>query len=48
LDRSNLITLCERDHFLFGHLLDWKARNPMVEKDATTWKKKIKSREYPK
>lgn len=40
LDRSNLITLCEKGpgstncHCLIGHCGDWKAFNPAVEGDA--------------
>lgn len=33
LERSNLITLCRRDHFIFGHKCNWKDINPNVVVD---------------
>ena len=27
---DNLITLCQPDHFRFGHWLDWKQYNPNI------------------
>jgi len=30
LEPSNLVTLCRRDHFVFGHLLDFRAWDPDV------------------
>lgn len=44
LAASNLVTLCPRDHFVFGHLCDWRAYNPDVLKDASDWRAKIASR----
>ncbi len=50
LEPTNLFTLCEtpsqNHHFLFGHLLDWKAWNPSVIKDAIIWAGKISYRLY--
>ena len=51
LDPTNYITLCEQgdhnDHFLFGHLLDWKSKNDNVEVDAANILREIKMRPYP-
>lgn len=44
LDWLNLITLCRRCHFSFGHLLNWKAWNPNVLEDVKVWNRKIKNR----
>lgn len=44
LDENNLISLCRRDHFLFGHLCDWKCSNSEVVKDAKDFNYKIKNR----
>ena len=52
LDSTNFITLCEQsshnDHFLFGHLLDWKSMNTTVELDTKTILLQVKARPYPK
>lgn len=44
LDRSNLITLCRRDHFIFGHLSDWHSWNRTVREDVAVWHDKIAGR----
>lgn len=49
LDPANVITLGEacptgNHHLLFGHLGDWKAENPQVVADSSTWQSKIKNR----
>lgn len=45
---SNLITLCEGNsvncHLAWGHLWNWHDYNPVVEKDAATWRRKIARR----
>jgi len=46
LEESNLITLCLKDHFLFGHLRDWKSWNSAVDVDANNWLSRIKERPY--
>lgn len=50
LDPFNLVTLCETPshncHFLFGHLLDWRAYNIMVLDDAARMYAAIKNRTY--
>jgi hypothetical protein len=44
LDPTNLITLCETDHLVFGHLRSWKSWNPDVVKHAREHYELIKSR----
>lgn len=46
LDPNNLISLCRTDHFLFGHLCDWKAYNPEARKDTDIFSYKISERKY--
>lgn len=50
LEPTNLVVLCEgaslNCHFAFGHLLDWKAYNPEVIKDASRFFVKKKNRLY--
>ena len=46
LDPSNLITLCDRCHLVFGHLSDYKSWNIDVVTDCETYLKKTKSRPY--
>jgi 5-methylcytosine-specific restriction enzyme A len=46
LSPNNLISLCERDHFLFGHLCDWKTWNEDVVRDAYCWSEKIRTRRW--
>jgi len=41
---SNLITLCGRDHLVFGHLANWRSINPAVVGDAADWRQKIRER----
>src|SRR5436190_1264812 len=48
LEPSNLITLCHDHHLTFGHLMDYRAFNPDVRKDAAIWREKIKQRKYEK
>ena len=44
LEPANLISLCWRDHFLVGHLCDWRSYNVDVFADARAWRAKIASR----
>lgn len=44
LDRSNLMTLCEPHHLLFGHLCNWNSWNRAVREDAAIWHEKIAGR----
>lgn len=44
LDPDNLITLCRRHHFTFGHLERWSSHNESVRDDAANWAAKIGSR----
>lgn len=44
LDPKNLITLCRVDHFIFGHLYNWKSYNINVREDAKEWRDKIRVR----
>lgn len=46
LDPSNLITLCERCHLLFGHLCDFKSWNEDVVKDCANFSHKVRNRPY--
>ena len=41
LDFQNLITLCRKDHLLFGHLNSFYSFNKDVKEDACIWKYKI-------
>jgi hypothetical protein len=41
LNLANLITLCRRHHYFFGHCCDWKTFNPTVEEDAVYWRMKL-------
>ncbi len=41
LDADNLMTLCNRDHFLLGHLGSWMKFNPSVDADCAWWRSKI-------
>ena len=45
LEPTNLIVLCRKDHFLFGHLNSWKSENPNVRIDAQVWYFKIRNRQ---
>jgi 5-methylcytosine-specific restriction endonuclease McrA len=47
LDATNLITLCERCHLVFGHLGDWQSRNPDVRIDAAAYQAKRQARPRP-
>ena len=38
LDESNLISLCRRHHFLWGHCGNWKDFNPGIRTDAELWR----------
>lgn len=44
LEPSNLITLCEKCHLIFGHLYNYKSWNTEVEKDSDKFLLKVKSR----
>lgn len=44
LDPDNLISLCRRDHLVFGHLGSYHSWNPAVRKDAAEWKKRFAER----
>lgn len=44
LDKTNLIILCRKDHFLFGHLNNWSSFNKDVVSDSSLWKEKILTR----
>ena len=44
LNPKNLITLCAKHHFLFGHLNYWKSWNPNVRQDSIIWQNKLDSR----
>ena len=44
LEPKNLITLCRRDHLLFGHLCNFKSYNKSIRKDAASFYKKITNR----
>ena len=46
LEVTNLISLCEHNehHLTFGHLGNWKSRNPDVEIDVAEWSKKYRGR----
>lgn len=48
LEPANLITLCEQHncHYLFGHFLDWKAFNPKVVTQATSYFRGMNARPY--
>lgn len=37
LDLDNLITLCRKHHFTFGHLGWWSSWNVAVQEDALHW-----------
>jgi 5-methylcytosine-specific restriction enzyme A len=43
LDR-NLITLCRRDHLLFGHLLSWRSFDKDIKINAKIMNDRITSR----
>ena len=44
LNPENLITLCRKDHLLFGHLNNFKSWNTEVRPDSKVWHDKIKNR----
>lgn len=41
LDVSNLVALCRRCHFVFGHLGCWQCSNPKVIEDATQYRSRV-------
>ena len=41
---SNLLTLCRRDHLIFGHLDSFRSFNSNVKTDSGIWYNKIKNR----
>jgi 5-methylcytosine-specific restriction endonuclease McrA len=44
MDESNLITLCRKHHFTFGHLGYWRSWNTTIVEDAKVWLQKYKNR----
>lgn len=46
LEPSNLITLCERCHLVFGHLSDYRSWNENVVEDSSHYSKKVRNRPY--
>ena len=44
LDENNLITLCRKCHFIFGHLNNWSSWNVTIKEDAAQWLLKITNR----
>jgi 5-methylcytosine-specific restriction protein A len=48
LEDSNLITLCRHDHFVWGHLCDWKSYNPKIREQIETYKGRVKNRPFGK
>jgi len=44
LDPKNLITLCRKHHFLFGHLNFWASWNVDVKNNSKYFYEKIKNR----
>jgi len=47
LDPDNLITLCARDHLVFGHLGSWRSFNIDVKEDCDEWRTKYTNRPKP-
>lgn len=41
LDPCNLIALCRRCHFVFGHLGCWQCHNPEVARDAAEYLSRV-------
>jgi len=46
LATENLMTLCDRCHFVFGHLGDWRAWNSDAREQAAEHLKAVKDRRY--
>ena len=46
LDPDNLITLCGRHHFWWGHFEDWKNWNPEIINDVKWYKVKRAFKQY--
>lgn len=44
LDSSNLESLCDRDHIVFGHLGSYHSYNAGIEEDLATWQEKLRTR----
>ena len=44
LEFSNLITLCDPHHFVFGHLCSFYSYNDTVREDALVWRSRINKR----
>jgi hypothetical protein len=42
LEDSNLITLCRHDHWVWGHLLDWKADDPDIRQHIAVFKERVR------
>lgn len=47
LSPTNLISLCRRDHLVFGHLGDWRSWNTRVADDALAWRVRFVCRPTP-
>ena len=46
LEPSNLLTLCDRCHLVFGHLSDYKSWNENVIEDCSVYLNKVQNRPY--
>ena len=44
LSPENIITLCRKDHLIFGHLNNFSSWNEKVREDAEYFRKKIEKR----
>jgi len=44
LDFNNLITLCNKHHYTFGHYCNYRSFNENIKDDALIWNLKIKNR----
>lgn len=41
---SNLLTLCRHDHFVWGHLCDWRVANRTLRADVRAWRRRLEWR----
>jgi 5-methylcytosine-specific restriction endonuclease McrA len=46
LDPSNLLTLCDRCHLVFGHLSNYRSWNKNVVEDCCVYFNKVENRPY--
>ena len=46
LDKNNLITLCKKCHFVFGHLMDYTSWNIDVIEDSKVYLNKVKNKPH--